>query len=58
MSIKHYQFTQIEKQLSEKYKQNQIRNGIVKNLLAKYQPSKGFNNVVNTQKDKLEKIAA
>tara|TARA_Y100001968_G_scaffold300173_1_gene311369 strand:- start:66 stop:242 length:177 start_codon:yes stop_codon:yes gene_type:complete len=58
MSIKHYQFTQTKHCFPEKHELNEMKNGVVNRLLAKYQPSKGLRRSNESREGKIEKIAA
>ena len=55
MSLNRYQFTQIKKQTSCKNQPDELNNGIVKQLLAKYQKSNGFNSITCSLNQEIEK---
>ncbi len=58
MSIKHYQLTQAQHRFPGKDKPNEIKDGVLNRLLAKYQPHKGLSRSNNSIEEKIEKIIA
>ena len=58
MSIKHYQSTQTQHRLPETHKPNEIKDGVLNQLLAKYQPLKGLISSNDSIEEKIKKIAA
>ena len=57
MSMKHYEFGQIENQSHIKYKPNKPNGGIIDQLLAKYRHSNGLETINSSTGSSNEKIA-
>ena len=57
MSMKHYEFDQIENQSNVKYKPNKQNGGIIDQLLAKYRHSNGLETIKSSIETSNEKIA-